>query len=261
MERMNFSSKLNIFLAILALAALISAGVLGKTVYDQSLLKEANSALNEQLMEANLDLGKAETRFGKIEADLNKQLRAWINKYNEQIDAYGELEFKYNVIAEGPAERIVYVTGTTTHVNTDGGEIVPGIYLAEWKDQVTHIPDGFEISQSDHRIDIRGRVNSKTFGILDDAWIRYDLHLSFVGELVKTSTKSGAISYYMNLYEIDGEGKKLEKLELELSAFTLHVFDNSDGNQYFCNRFQYSNDSRSIALAMHQGLALIASSK
>ena len=213
-------SKVNIFLIILTICLFISVGILGKLAWSQHQLEQANSQLNEQLMEANLEIGKAETKFGKAKTQLEQELQDWINRYNEQIDAYGELEAKYSVATSGSASNIVYVTGTSIH--TDKKDITPGIYLAQDSDEITLLKSGLKLNYSDHRLDLSAIASSKEYSVVD-ANFSYDLHLVFFGELIKTSTKSGAINYYFNLWEIGPDGEKLGKMELQ--SFTVTTID------------------------------------
>lgn len=204
--------KINLTLVALVVALAGALGLLGKVAWDKRELNHVNSALNEQLMEARLEIGRAHTQFGdaqKYAKDLEKALEEEISNRNAEITRYGELLAKYNTLKQHKGKtKIVYVEGSETKDKFETGHW----YVA--RDEKTLLEmEGLRGPYSDHRIDALcqfspGDVDAAAFNF------EYNLHLKFSGQLVETITPSGAINHYFNMWELDEKGKRVEKLTI-----------------------------------------------
>lgn len=217
---MSGQTKLTIFLGTLVLALLLSVGLLGKVAWDQRLLSQANSEKNQQLMQANLELGKAQTKFGNAQKtieQLSKELSDQIRKNEEIIQAYGELKADYDVLASlPPKEIIIHKPGKIITVEKSI-HLEPGLYLANSTQDLEHTELMAQIK--DHRLDVQLRLWSDKYGIVQQEG-EYQLHMKFIAELIKTTTKSGATNFYLNLWETDSSGTKLGKLKVKEFSVT-----------------------------------------
>ena len=209
------AGKINLTLIGLVIALAAALGLLGKMAWDKRELGKANSALNEQLMQSKLEIGRAHTQFGNAQAyasDLEKALQDEIDARNAEVTRYGQLVAKYKALKKSKGQgEIIYVQGP----KTKGDKFVTGqIYQAT--DPKTLVVVGeIGANYNDHRIDASCRFTPDPKVAPKVPFdFEYNLHLTFAGELVETLTPSGAINHYVNLWELDGEGKKLDKLEI-----------------------------------------------
>ena len=200
-------NKINITLVLLVIALAAVSGLLGKIAWDRRELNRVNNELNEQLMQSKLEIGRAWTQFGDAQSyatKLQKSLQDEINAKNAEITRYGELKVKYETLQNQhiPGQVIIVTGDPTTQFNT-------GMWY-QAVDEKTLVPmNQITAIFGDFRLDATCLITPEHKNDLS-----YKLHLSFTGELVETITPSGAINHYVNLWEIDEKGNKLDKLTL-----------------------------------------------
>ena len=86
------SKKLMTILLVTAL--LVSVGLLFKTGCQQQDLQSANDQLNRELMQSDLELGRALTKFGDAEdyiSELDSKVKEEIKARKGQVKMYAEL--------------------------------------------------------------------------------------------------------------------------------------------------------------------------
>jgi len=216
--------KINLTLVSLVIALAVALSLTGKMAWDKRELNRANSALNEQLMQANLEVGPAHTQFGNAEAyakDLEKGLQAEIDARNAEITRYGELLAKYNISKKfkGKGE-IIYVQGPKTKRD----KFTTGQLYTAIDERTLKAVGRIEAQYQDIRIDALCRFTpDPDIAPRIPFEFDYNLHLLLAGELVETLTSSGAVNHYFNLWELDENGKRLERLEI--SKFNTIVND------------------------------------
>lgn len=216
------------FFLVTLLAAVI--GFSGWNAWQKGELRAVNAQLNEQLMQANLDLGRAHTQFGDVQKKLDlieSDLQESIKLRDEYLTMYGELRAKYDAKGEG---KTVYLPGATEVIEVPiESEMAFNqwhFYWAETKktlrDLGAAMPSGFE----DHRIFIKTALFTDTTGEITFGY-NYQLKLQLLGELVQTTTESGAVNHYLTLWELDAKGDKVGKFQL--TKFDVVVNDNRVG--------------------------------
>ena len=202
---------------VMGLLLVFVVGMLGLNLWQKRELNQTKNELNEQLMQANLELGKAQTQFGdanKMIGELETELQESIKSRNESLSMYGKLLAKYNAKGEG---KTVYIPGATEVIEVpieSQMTFKPYVfYYAETEKTLRELggalPSGFE----DHRLKIDSVLFTDITGEITFAF-NYLLKLALAGELVQTTTESGAVNHYLQLWELDGEGKKVGKFKL-----------------------------------------------
>ena len=208
--------KLKIDWKIIALSVSLLA-ILG-LLLKQKITNSSNiSSLNQRLMTANLKIGKAKTSFGNAMAlakkKADKRILKEIKKNNDWITRYGELEASYQVLKEEKVKvRIVYRTKTIdvpSSLNLDPGQL----YQTEVEDaSKLNLIDKIVSNLNDFRIDIGCILTSRNKKT--EMNIKYKLHLRIKGQIIETVHKTGAISYYIKLYELDDKNKEIGELNV-----------------------------------------------
>lgn len=187
-----------------------------KTKLGQWKLDRITNKLNDKLMEANLELGKAKTSFGNAEEhikNLEDTLLKNIEGMNAKITDYGRLSAKYNVLKKDQKGTIDFVEGYTVETQQD---YTPGsLWLAQTKRTLAEIKS-LPGTYKDHRIEINVLLLPRQKdGLYPDYLWTYKMNLLFKAELIRTITPEGALNNYLNLWEYDSIlGKKLGKLEI-----------------------------------------------
>ena len=192
-----------------------------------------------KLIDADLKLGRAATTLvdqkqlhkEKLK-DLTGFIKSAIEKNNELVVKYGELEAKYSV--ELKRKKTI-----TTVIYKDRTEIV-NIDLPKNK-MFMHLDSGeykevtsLKYNYKDFRIDINGDVLTNTVG--------YKLHQTFKGKLLETKTKDNKSSFYFQLFELDD--KKKEVATLSLSSF--NVFQTANGT--YTKQIQWWNPKLDLSI-------------
>lgn len=198
-------------------------------------VSKLNDQLNEQLMQAKLEIGKAHTQFGDAQNQielLDRQLQDEIKAHKELITKYGILKAKYD--ASGGGNGTVVVPGNTVVV-VEGPEFIPGnIYVAQDKSLVSSFTTPIKFSFSDQRL----AVDVSIFTTFNDGFVlssdfKYNLRLNIMTQLVETITESGAVNNYVNVFEVDERGNKIGKFEL--ASFEVIVQDQRKSKLHWFN--------------------------
>lgn len=186
----------------------------GYNLYQKWQYEKLNTELNQQLMEANLKIGKAKSEFGNAQkkiGELDKSLRAEIKKNGEMLIAYGELEARYKTKSGGSGSGIV----EPTQPIKPGEKYVPGQWYVASSESELMLLNKVNVKYSDFRLDISSVARPTKNWEKYDTQTEYKLHLNLFGQLVQSTTKSGAVNHYLNLWEVDDKGEKVGKFELQ----------------------------------------------
>lgn len=203
-------SKITIGVLGLLLAVVASTNI--KSCINSKKLESKNNELNSKLMEKDLSLGKAHTQFEDAEKyidELNDKLRKSLDENKELVRAFGKLKAELNTQGSGTGE--VSLPDVTEVVVSEELKFVPNSFYLS-KDTYTLNLLGPEIPfrWQDHRLRVIGAVMSNPLAVEFD----YALALKLEGQLVQTTTESGAVNHYINLWEVDEQGKRLNELTL-----------------------------------------------
>lgn len=211
--------KLNLVLIALLVAMAVALGIVGKAAWTNLKLRVANTALNAELMEAKLEIGRANTKFGEASdyiESLGKNLQAEIKARQAEVTRYGELLAQYNKVnkLKGKVE-IVYKDKVV--IVPKELQLEPGVYRVNGQELtlIESLKKDFETPE----LTATCEYNCSE----DEMTLSYDLHLKFKGQLVETLTPSGAINHYFNMWTIDEDGDELDKLTL--TDFQVVVID------------------------------------
>ena len=208
-------------LLVYIFGGLLAASVVfgAHSFYSKWQLNKANGALNEQLMEANLKIGKAHTKFGDAQnkiKELDKDLQVALKKNNELISAYGKLKAEYKAFGKSNINpEIIYVEGPAIEVPIELNLKRGMLYQAITQKTLVEL-DQFTAEYNDNRLSILCLVKPT---INRDRkipmGIGYNLHIRLEGQFIQSYTKSGAINHYLNLWEVDEKGERLGKFEVK----------------------------------------------
>lgn len=207
-------------------------------------LQKDNKKLVDQQMQANYDLGKAQTQFGDAQKQLkavNEEIQLWIKENNAKATDVGILQGRLRAIMSGSGGQIeiVRVPGETVIREVNGAtgtcEITPiteadhvdslGKYV--WLDTDNDgKPDTktskIALNYKDYRIDISVDAIGNVFN--------YSLHQNFKGQFVKAITKEGGVVHFIKLDEVDDKGNKVG--EIEITDFKVTTEDQSGGKKH-----------------------------
>ena len=206
-------NKLNLTLIALVVALASALGLLGKLAWDKRELGRANSALNEQLMQSKLEIGRAHTQFGdanKYVGELETAIQNEIKERDAVITQYSKLEAKLDIVVKSKGKgKIRYIQGP----KTKGDKFQTGMWYVAF-DERTLLPVKDIVGlYKDDRIDIKCSHSPDAKEEVA-AKYEYNLHMTFGGQLLSTRTPSGAINNYVTIWELNKKGKRLRKLEL-----------------------------------------------
>lgn len=166
---------------------------------------------NNELQQANLELGRARTTITK-QRELHKTAiknieTKWQHEIKERkalITMYADLEARYKV------EKNKVKIRTKIVYRDKPGEIIDlpknKIYVREDNGEYREITS-MEWNYKDHRITITGDSIRET--------LSYKLHQHFSGTLLETRLPGGAYNHYFRLNELDNKGKVIGKLKLD----------------------------------------------
>lgn len=214
-SKMAGINKINAVLVILVICLVAAVGLTGKIAWNKFQLNKANAALNEQLMKANLEIGRAHTKFGDADRyakELEKALKDEIDERDADLTRYGELLLEYKTKGKHQGKgKIVYVQGP----KTEGDKFETG-QLYQATDNRTLIKiESIGETYSDHRIEATCNfIPPIEPELLIGFEFDYELHLKFAGQLVETITPSGAINHYFTMWEIDETGERIGKVDI-----------------------------------------------
>ena len=210
----------------LIISLIFSFGFFIKIKLAEANHKRITSTLNEKLMNAKLEIGRAETKFGNASKQikkLEKNIKKDIEERKSLITRYGRLEAEYKraikqkTFAELNIKKEINLESCKELVLKEGQ-----LYVAE-NNQLGEL-DMLGGSYSDERLSISCSIETKVNDSKDIPFdISYSLSLNLVGEILETITPTGAINNYINIYEVDNEGKVIGKLEI--NSFNMIVDD------------------------------------
>ena len=101
-----------LLIGILTISLLLSGGFIIKMKLDQMQTQEVTSELNKKLMEADLEIGRAETQFGNASKHikhLEKELKKEIKERNSVITRFGELKARYQIEVSSKTETTIEI--------------------------------------------------------------------------------------------------------------------------------------------------------
>jgi hypothetical protein len=214
----------------LVLGLLIALALLGKFWHSKYQLDQVNSQLNERLMQANLAIGKAHTEFGEANDyinELEEALQQEIEDRNEVLTRYGKLQARYRAVSnQKPAIKVetIYVQGETIEVPV-ADTFVRGLLYEAITDKTLQPLEEIRSIQSDHRISIACIVKPvpNTERVIP-VFIEYQLDMRLAAELVETRAPTGAVNYYVNIYEIGPDGLPVGKMEITDFQMTVNDY-------------------------------------
>lgn len=211
-----------VWLVALFLGLAVSMGALGKVVHTNWKLKTTTAKLNKELMQANLDIGRAKTEFGNAKKHI-KSLREEVQKEIKARDAaitrigwfQGQLKIAKKIInSQKKDEKIIYVDREVIKACGDQKYQVGQLYQATSDKELRPIST-ILTTNKDHRLTIQTLVTSipnKELRI--PIQNRYQLHMSFRGELAETLLPDGGRNFYLNIYETNN-GKDVQRMEFD----------------------------------------------
>ena len=180
-----------------------------KIKQDQAESAKVTSALNKQLMEANLELGRAKTEFGDASKQiehLEEELKEEIEDRKSAITRFGKLKARYDTLSAHKTEANIQIKDSIFINECAELDLEEGrLYVAKNKELVSFA--AFTAKHQDHRIAINCRINPKISPTGNvPVEISYGLSLKLKADLLETITPTGAINNYIRLYEVNNEG-------------------------------------------------------
>ena len=218
--------KLNLIVASLIAALVLSLGLLGKIGWTNYQLKNRTKTLNSELQKANLEKGQALTLIGDANgmvSKLEEELQDSVKDLGLQVTRYIELEAKYKVLRKKRGNATVeYYPGPPIEVGCTGFELTRGLYYEALTDKTLIKVQSIVGRYKDHRLQAKcifvPRPNrSRLLPFL----LSYSLEMKFKAQLIETISKTGAINHFVNIYEVTPEGNK----KFKLSHFEVVVQD------------------------------------
>lgn len=181
---------------------------IGKDYYD---LRTNNKVLNEELMKANLEIGRAQTKFAKAHTlikELDETLQDEIRNRKGFITRIGNLEAQ--LLAKGQGQSVVTVT-ETIEVPIELKLEPYQLYQATSSNRL-RLLSKLESTFTDFRLtgNIITQVENKE---LVSNW-KYELHQRLEGQIVETILPSGAINNYIRLWELDDKNQRVNQWKL-----------------------------------------------
>ena len=206
--------KTKAILVLAGVGVLSSAGVY--VWYKVRQMSQINGKLNDQLQQAQLDIGKAHTELGNAQDQAKKDHDAdldVIKAREETITQYAKLIAEYQ--AHGGGGDVAPTPNGTPVDNTTA--FIPGqMYVAQSDKLLQPYSLPMSLNYSDFRLDAITTLGVKQIGSVYSltADTKYDLHLKIMAQLVTTIGKTGDVNNYANVFEVDDKGNKLGKFEL-----------------------------------------------
>lgn len=209
---------------LLTVGLLYSFALLGKTSYTSMQLRNANAKLNEELMQAELEIGRAKTKFGnanKYIKTLEKKVQDEIKERDAAITRVGWFEGQLktaNKIIKGQKkdQKIVYIDRevliepTNTVPKFERGMLYQAIGPKSLI-MLGRVDQKFQ----DHRLKLHVIIEPTPNAALRiPVNVGYELSVNLLGELVETLLPSGGINHYLTLWETKDK-EKLGKVLLQ----------------------------------------------
>ena len=202
---------------LLTTALTASLGLLGKAGCDRHNLASVNDQLNEQLMQANLEVGRGHTEFGNAEkyiGELEGRIQDDIKERDGQLELYAQLEAKYKVSQKDlKLKTVVTRAKIVVTIPTEGPDFDPGRYYLAVDSKTLEMIYSFDGSYSNDRIWIHTLLN---LAGAEPKWsFDYDFKTKLQLTFVESHLPSGAVNHYATLKELDENGKTLQILPLD----------------------------------------------
>lgn len=216
---------------ILVGCLVISLGLAGKSFYDKLQFNKINIQLNEELMAANLEVGKAKTKFDKAEKYaemITWELADTVRERDEAITRIGwfqgQLKTKNQQLANTNSD-ITYVEGPSIEVPADCPAYETGMLYQAISEKYLLPLQSVETKATDFRIKIDVGVYPRPNNERSIPFkVGYQLDQKFKGELVESLSTTGARNFYLKLYEMDQD--KIVN-EVQLTDFEVVIDDNT----------------------------------
>jgi hypothetical protein len=229
--------KTKVILGFIIGSALLGSGIwCGLKIRD---LNQKTTQLNEQLMQADLEAGRAHAQFGQAKGKislLEKQLQDEIEARKESATKYGELLALYGAQGGGSSDPII-PPNIGAPIVLDKPTFNPGkLYIAQTELTVVSFDVPMVFGIKDDRIDISTSILTKqkdNYLFYPVAEFKYNLHLKIMAQLVETTTESGVVNNYVNIFEVDKDGSKVGKFEL--SSYEVVVEDQRKAKLHLWN--------------------------
>lgn len=164
---------------------------------------------NVELMQSNLELGRAQSTIvdqkkahATAMANLDKLWKDEIKARDAAVTAYGRLEALYKAAKKNQKTitKIVY-RDRLKEIEVPAGGLFYKDESGNYK-EVTSL----QYDYKDFRITISGDAVKQT--------ISYQIHQKFHAQFVATKLPTGGVNHYAEIYEVDPDGKRLDKMEL-----------------------------------------------
>ena len=228
--------KRDIVLFFFIVCFIVSVGLFAKNHFVNKKRDALVSSLNKELMKSNLAIGKAETKFGDASTYINELEEKVIKDIKDKkslVTKYGKLEAKYKSLSNKKVNVKVKLVEVIKLTDCKDLKLKEN-HLYVVKNKELGEINSLEGRYTDHHIDINCRANPRinsTGSLSMD--ISYNLELDLKAELVEAIAPSGAINNYMNIYEVDKDGKEME--QLTISSYVIVVEDNRVPSFYLWN--------------------------
>ena len=188
----------------------LTIGYMGYKIYE---LARTTEQLNEQLQEANLEIGKGRTVISQRDIsikDLSSELQKVLKENKELVTKYNAIVALYNSHGHGTSGQ----TGTNNPpINSTNPIYEKGnIYLAISKNDILNFKPPVKFNFQDYHLALDMNLLSKNDFLFID--IDYSLKLKLSIKQIETISPTGAKNNYIELYELDENDKEINKLTL-----------------------------------------------
>lgn len=191
---------------VFGILSLMVAG-LGFVAYQQYQAKKSYAALLStkatELQEANLKIGKAETKIAdatNLIDKLNQDIQDEVKRRNLVLKLYAELEAQY-IAVKDKVQIVTKIIYQDKEIPIPAGKIFVKLTNGTFE-EVTSM----KFNYSDFRLTIEGDAVKQV--------LTYKLHQKFRAIFVEAVLPNGIPNHYAELYELDAEGKDAGRLEL-----------------------------------------------
>ena len=212
---------------LLGVALTVCVGLLIKVAWDRHSLTTVNSQLNKELMQSDLDKGRALTMFGDARDMVDKlkaQQRADIMKRKADVKLFAELEFQLKITRKklkGKKVETLYVN--VEPIEADKDIYVQGMHYEAVTQRTLVTVESMEGKFHDDVVDI-GVIVTPVPGYEREIKFdfAYNLNMGFELQFVETHLPSGAVNHYATIWQKNTETRKRGP-ELKVTKFTVVV--------------------------------------
>ena len=227
---------------VLSVLLVITGLLLTKVWMQNNDLNNANTELNKKLMEANLEIGRAHTKFGdanKYIKELEDEIQKEIKEREGFITRIGKLEAELKAHGEGSGTTVVTIIDEKiVEVPAELSVLKGQLYQALENNKIVLV-SSIMGNYKDFRLDIKATVQPKEGSVDLPINFEYDLHQKFRGIFVEDILPSGAINNYFSFWEVDDNGKTVT--DIRLTNFQVIINDKRKPKLYWwCPRLDVS---------------------